>query len=393
MRKYTVRDLALPGKRVLVRVDFNVPVDDTGRITSDNRIRAALPTIEYIRQQGGIVILASHFGRPQGEPNPKYSLQPVAERLAALTGWEVKFAPDCIGPEVLRVVRAAQPGDIIMLENLRFHREEEKNDPEFAARLAELADYYVNDAFGAAHRAHASTEGAAKHFALPAAGLLMEKEIRYLSQVLESPARPLVAIIGGAKVSDKLSVIRNLLPKVDQLLLGGGLIFNFLKARGLEIGNSIYEDDLRTETEALLNAANLKLPVDVVITNNPDAPTQVRNVTVNEIPHDWSGMDIGKESAADYSRVIAAARTIVWAGPMGRFELEPFAGGTRAVAQAVANATAQGAVSVVGGGDTGAALKKFGLADRVSHISTGGGACLEFLEGRRLPGIAVLKDK
>jgi phosphoglycerate kinase len=391
--KYTVQDLALKGKRVFLRVDLNVPVDESGKITSDNRIRAVLPTINYVLEQGGIPILASHFGRPKGQPNPKYSLKPVAERLSALIGRPVKLAPDCVGPETEGIVKSAVPGDIVLLENLRFHAEEEKNDPAFAGSLARLADYYVNDAFGAAHRAHASTEGMAHLFPTPAAGLLMEKEITYLSGVLETPVKPFVAIIGGAKVSDKLDVIKNLATKVDRLLLGGGLVFNFFKAKGYEIGKSLHEDEMMDATRALLNEPKVRLPEDVTVGSAPDKTAQARNVLCREIPKDWYGLDIGTAAAADYAGMARAAKTIVWAGPLGMFEVDQFANGTRAVAQAVAEATAQGATSVVGGGDTGAALAKFGLKQQVSHVSTGGGACLEFLEGRNLPGIAALKDK
>jgi phosphoglycerate kinase len=393
LNKYTIRDLAVKGKRVFIRVDFNVPVDDAGRIASDNRITAALPTINYLREQGGIPILASHFGRPKGVPNLKYSLRPVAERLSELLNRPIKFAPDCIGPEALKAVRGLVPGDVLLLENLRFHAEEEKNDLGFARALAGLADFYVNDAFGAAHRAHASTEGMARLFPAPAAGLLMEKEINYLGRVLEFPVRPFVAIIGGAKFRDKLGVIRNLVTKVDRLLLGGGLVFNFLKAQGLEIGSSLHEDGLLEETRALLKETKIQIPTDVVIGNRTDAAADARNVTVREIARDWIGLDIGAATAEAYRRLITPAKTIIWSGPMGMFELDQFAGGTQAVAQAVAEATAKGALSVVGGGDTGAALSKFDLKKQVSHVSTGGGACLEFLEGRNLPAVAVLKDK
>jgi len=393
LNKFTVKDLPVKGKRVFVRVDFNVPMSDTGKILSDNRIKAALPTINYILEQGGIPILASHFGRPKGKRDPKYTLRPVAEHLSGLVNRPVKFAPDCIGPETEALVKATRFGDIVLLENLRFHPEEEKNDPAFAAALAGLAELYVNDAFGAAHRAHASTQGMAKHFAAPAAGLLMEKEICFLSKVTEQPVSPFVAIIGGAKVSDKLGVIRNLLPKVDTLLLGGGVIFNFFKAKGLEIGKSLWEPDLMAETKSLLGETKIRLPSDVVVGNSTDKTAQARNVAANAIPADWLGLDIGSESSAQYADIIARAKTIVWAGPLGLYELDQFAAGTQAVAQAIAEATARGATSVVGGGDTAAALGKFGLKKQVTHVSTGGGASLEFLEGRELPGISALKDK
>jgi phosphoglycerate kinase len=393
LNKFTVRDLDVKGERVFVRVDFNVPMSDTGKITSDNRIKAALPTIKYIIEQGGIPILASHFGRPKGKRDPAYTLRPVAEHLSGLLNRPVKFAPDCIGPETEALVKATRFGDIVLLENLRFHAEEEKNDPQFAKALSDLADLYVNDAFGAAHRAHASTEGMAKYFVTPAAGLLMEKEIVFLSRVTEQPVHPFVAVIGGAKVSDKLGVIRNLLPKVDSLLLGGGVIFNFLKAKGLEIGKSLCEPEMIDETKSLLSEAKIRLPSDVVVGNSTDKNAEARNVAANAIPADWFGLDIGSESAAQYADEIARAKTIVWAGPMGFYELDQFAAGTQAVAQAIAEATARGATSVVGGGDTAAALGKFGLKKQVTHVSTGGGASLEFLEGRNLPGIAALKSK
>jgi phosphoglycerate kinase len=393
LNKYTIKDLALQGKRVFVRVDFNVPMDEAGKITSDNRIRASLPTINYVLSQGGIPILASHFGRPLGTRDLKYSLKPVVKRLAEVLGRAVKFLPDCVGPETEAKVRRARPGDVVLLENLRFHAEEEKNDPGFAQALAKLADLYVNDAFGAAHRAHASNVGMAKLFPLPAAGLLMEREIVYLSQALESPGRPLVAIVGGAKISHKLGVIKNLSDKVDTLLLGGGLVFNCFKAKGWEIGQSLHEDELLEEARALLDEPKIRLPADVVVGNSKDKNAEARNVPAEAIPRDWFGLDIGAASARDYAEIVSRAKTIIWAGPMGMFELDQFANGTRAVAEAVVEATVKGATSVVGGGDTGAALGRFGLKKQVSHISTGGGACLEFLEGRSLPGIAALKDK
>ena len=393
MNKYTVRDLALKGKRVFVRVDFNVPMSNDGKITSDNRIKAALPTINYILEQGGIPILASHFGRPKGLRNPAYPLRPVAECLSGLVNRPVKFAPDCIGPETEALVKTTRPGDIVLLENLRFHPEEEKNDPQFAKSLADLAELYVNDAFGAAHRAHASTEGMAKYFLTPAAGLLMEKEITFLSRVTEQPEHPYVAVIGGSKVSDKLGVIGNLLPKVDTLLLGGGIIFNFLKAKGLEIGKSLFEPEMMRETTSLLKEPKIRLPSDVVVGDSTDKTAQARNVAADAIPADWLGLDIGSAGASDFADIISRAKTIVWAGPMGLYELDQFANGTQAVAQAIAEATAKGATSVVGGGDTAAALGKFGLKQQVTHVSTGGGASLEFLEGRSLPGIAALKNK
>jgi phosphoglycerate kinase len=338
-------------------------------------------------------VLASHFGRPKGTPDHKYSLKPVAERLAELVGRPVRFAPDCIGPETQSIVKSTRPGEIVLLENLRFHAGEEANDPVFSRALALMVDLYVNDAFGTAHRAHASTEGMARIFPMPAAGLLMEKEIAFLSRVLENPAQPAVAIIGGGKVSDKLGVIRNLLPKVDTLLVGGGLVFNFLKAKGLEIGRSVWQEKMLGESKALLSEPKLRLPEDIRIGSTADKTAQVKNVPADAIPADWHGLDIGDAAAAAYAGIVTRARTIIWAGPLGMCELDEFAVGTQTVAQAVAEATARGAVSVVGGGDTGAALGKFGLKKQVSHVSTGGSACLEFLEGRQLPGISVLKDR
>ncbi|MEO0093373.1 MAG: phosphoglycerate kinase [candidate division WOR-3 bacterium] len=393
MKKLSIKDLPIKNKKVFVRVDFNVPMDETGKIRSDARIQAALPTIEYIIKNQGIAILASHLGKPKGKRDLKYSLRPVAQRLSELLKKPVLFAEDCIGESVEKVISETKPGDVVLLENLRFHPEEEKNDPNFAKALANLADLYVNDAFGTAHRAHASTEGMAKLFDKPAAGLLLEKEIDYLSSVIESPQHPFVGIIGGAKISDKLAVIKNLLLKVDNLILGGGLIFNFYKAKGYEIGKSIFEPELLNEAKGLLNEKKVYLPEDVVVSNNTDGLGIINTVAWNEIPSDFIGLDIGSKTIKSYQALLRSAKMIVWAGPMGMFEIEQFAQGTKAVAEAVVTATQNGAISVVGGGDTVAALEKFGLTDKVSHASTGGGATLEFLEGKTLPGIAVLKDK
>ncbi|MEO0114860.1 MAG: phosphoglycerate kinase [candidate division WOR-3 bacterium] len=393
MKKLSIKDLPIKNKKVFVRVDFNVPMDETGKIRSDARIQAALPTIEYIIKNQGIAILASHLGKPKGKRDLKYSLRPVAQRLSELLKKPVLFAEDCIGESVEKVISETKPGDVVLLENLRFHPEEEKNDSNFAKALANLADLYVNDAFGTAHRAHASTEGMAKLFDKPAAGLLLEKEIDYLSSVIESPQHPFVGIIGGAKISDKLAVIKNLLLKVDNLILGGGLIFNFYKAKGYEIGKSIFEPELLNEAKGLLNEKKVYLPEDVVVSNNTDGLGIINTVAWNEIPSDFIGLDIGSKTIKSYQALLRSAKMIVWAGPMGMFEIEQFAQGTKAVAEAVVTATQNGAISVVGGGDTVAALEKFGLTDKVSHASTGGGATLEFLEGKTLPGIAVLKDK
>ncbi len=390
--KKTVRDVDVAGRRVLVRVDFNVPMEG-GVVTDDRRIREALPTIRYLVERGARVILASHLGRPGGTPDPRFRLAPVGERLSALLGQPVPVLPDCVGPEVAAAVAALQPGQVVLLENLRFHPGEEANDPAFAAQLAALADLYVNDAFGTAHRAHASTVGVAT--LLPAvAGFLMEKELRHLGRALEDPVRPFVAILGGKKVSDKIAVIRHLLTRADSLLLGGGMAYTFLRARGHEIGASLCEPDrLALATDLLAEAARrgvaVHLPVDVVVAEavRADAPTRV--VPASAIPPGWAGVDIGPETAAHFAGVIAQAGTVLWNGPMGVFEIPAFAAGTRAVAEAMARASA---VTIVGGGDTAAAVDAFGLADRMTHVSTGGGASLEFLEGRELPGVAVLQD-
>jgi phosphoglycerate kinase len=403
MAKLTVRDVDVAGKKVLVRVDFNVPLDEGGRITDDTRIRASLPTIHYLLENGAAVILMSHLGRPKGGPDPKYSLAPTADRLQELlgSGVKVKFVGDCNGDEVRQAARELQPGEVLVLENLRFHKEEEAHDSDFAGQLAGLADIYVNDAFGSAHRAHASTEGVAHH--LPAySGLLMEREISIMGKALEDPERPFVAILGGAKVSDKMGVIGNLLNKVDVLVIGGGMANTFLKAIGIPIGESLVENDRVRDAEALVGRANLQnvrlmLPRDAVIAGEMSATAQARTVDLHDLPPDidengWRILDIGPETAAEYGAAIRDGRTIVWNGPMGVFELEPFAAGTRAVAQAVCDATRDGATSIVGGGDSVAAIEQMDLADCVTHVSTGGGASLEFLEGRTLPGVAALRD-
>jgi 3-phosphoglycerate kinase len=376
----------------MVRVDFNVPMED-GRITDDRRIRESLPTIRHLLDHRARVILASHLGRPKGRVDPAFTLRPVGERLQTLLGRSVALLPDCVGPAVETAVRAMQPGDVVLLENLRFHAAEEANDPAFAASLARLADLYVNDAFGTAHRAHASTAGIASH--LPAvAGLLVEKELRHLGQALQAPVRPFVAILGGKKVSDKIGVIRSLLSRADVLLIGGGMAYTFLHAQGYAIGASLCEtDSLPLAAELVATAAvrgvTLHLPVDVVVAEAVAAGAAHNVVPVGAIPAGWAGVDIGPSTAALFAGVIAQAGTILWNGPMGVFEIPAFAGGTRAVAEAMAQSKA---VTVVGGGDTSAAVEELGLADRMTHLSTGGGASLEFLEGRELPGIAVLQD-
>jgi phosphoglycerate kinase len=391
--KQTIRDIDVAGKRALVRVDFNVPMDKaTGAITDDNRIRAALPTVEYLRDQGARVILASHLGRPDGKVVESMRLAPVAQRLSELLGAPVQTARDCVGPEVEAAVAGLKDGDVLMLENLRFHPEEEANDPEFARRLATLADVYVNDAFGTAHRAHASTEGVAHH--LPAvAGLLMEKELDYLGRAVGEPERPFAAIIGGAKISGKIDVLKNLLGKADLILVGGGMANTFFKAQGMNVGDSLVEDDQMDVATSVLRDAQgagtrVELPVDAVIADAFDAGANARTVRIDEgIPAGWRIMDIGPETLRRYIEALKDARTVVWNGPMGVFEFPPFAEGTLGLARAVAKLDA---VTVVGGGETAAAVDQAGVADTITHVSTGGGASLKFLEGKTLPGVAAL---
>jgi phosphoglycerate kinase len=393
MDKQTIRDIDWRGKRAIVRVDFNVPLDGD-QITDDTRIRAALPTIQALRDGGAAVVLMSHLGRPKGQVNAKYSLAPAARRLSELLGVAAPLQPDCIGPKVAASVQALKPGDVTLLENLRFHPEEEANDPSFARQLAALGDVYVDDAFGSAHRAHASTEGITHD--LPAvAGLLMERELAALSRALDNPAHPFVTILGGAKVSDKIGVIQNLLSKVDALLIGGGMANTFLAAQGRPIGKSLNELDKADLARDLLDQARqrnvtLALPTDVVIALQMNADAPRRTVGVDAVPDDQAIFDIGPETIAAYKDLLNGAQTIVWNGPMGVFEVAPFAAGTRAIAEAVA---ASDAFSIVGGGDSVAAIEEAGLADRISHVSTGGGASLEFLEGRTLPGVAALDDR
>jgi phosphoglycerate kinase len=398
MNKLTINDIDLKNKKVLVRVDFNVPLDDNLNITDDNRITSTLPTIKKIIADGGMAILMSHLGRPKGKPNPKYSLKPVAARLSQLLGKEVKLAPDCIGDQVKAMVNAMKSGDVILLENLRFHEEEEKNNPEFAKQLAELGDVYVNDAFGSAHRAHASTEGLTKYMSVSVAGYLMQKELDYLGGAIENPKRPYLAILGGAKISGKIDVIMNLFDKVDSMIIGGGMAYTFYKAQGMEIGSSLLEAekiDLAKQVLEKAKTSKMKLlfPVDVVVAKefNNDSPSEV--VSINKMPSDKMGLDIGPESIKLFREEILKSKTIVWNGPMGVFEMDNFAKGTAAVAAALVEATGKGAITVIGGGDSAAAISKAGLADKVSHVSTGGGASLEFLEGKILPGVAALTDK
>lgn len=393
MKKKTVQDLDASGRKILVRVDFNVPQDDTGAIMDDTRIRAALPTIRLLRERGGKVILVSHLGRPKGKVAEKYRMDPVAKRLSELLGVAVTKVNDCIGPEVEQAVAGMQPGDIVMLENVRFYAEEEANDPGFAKKLAGLADLFVNDAFGTAHRAHASTEGVAK--VLPGvAGLLMQKEIEIMGKALEDPARPFVAVLGGAKVSDKIGVIKNLLTKVDVLLIGGGMAYTFLKARGLEIGKSLLDNekvDLARELmqQAAQKGVKMLLTEDVVVAKEFSADTEYKTVKVSQIPADWQGVDIGPETIKQFSDEIAKAKTLIWNGPMGVFEIIPFDNGTRAIAEAIAKCNG---TTIIGGGDSAAAVEQMGFAEKITHVSTGGGASLEFLEGIELPGVRVLQD-
>ena len=394
MSKLSITDINVSGKRVFMRVDYNVPLNDASEITDDTRIRASLPTIQYALGQGARLILASHLGRPKGKPNPKMSLKPAATRLSELLGKPVAFAADCVGPEVEKQAQALKDGEVLLLENLRFHPEEEKNVPEFARRLAALAEVYVNDAFGTAHRAHASTEGIT-HFLSPcAAGMLMEKELEYLGKAVQNPARPYVAIVGGAKVSDKIELLENFAKLADTVLVGGAMAYTFLKAEGVEVGQSKVEDDKLESAKALLNFAKSSgkkflLPKDHVVAEKFDASAPAEVVNTQNIPVGWIGLDIGPATRAEYAREIAGAKTIVWNGPMGVFEMSQFAEGTLAIARAVA---ASSALSIVGGGDSVAAVKKMGVADKISHISTGGGAALEFLSGLKLPGVEALTD-
>lgn len=398
MRTRTVRDLTdaeLAGRRALVRVDFNVPLASTGDVADDTRISAALPTIRWLAERGARIVLLSHFGRPKGAPDPRYSLAPVARRLETLLGREVRFLGETIGPAAVAATRALRDGDVLLLENTRFLAGEESNDDEVARALATLGDLYVNDAFGAAHRAHASTAGVAAHCRPAVAGLLMEKELAYLGGALAAPERPFVAILGGSKISGKIDVVEALLPKVDHLLIGGAMACTFFRAMGCETGRSLVEPERIDMARDLLDraGATLELPVDAIVAPSMEAGDRARAVARDAVPPDEAVFDIGPASIARFAAIIAAAKTVLWNGPMGVFERPPFDAGTRAIAQAMAEATERGATTIIGGGDSAAAVADAGLEARMSHVSTGGGASLEFLEGKRLPGVAVLDTR
>ena len=398
MAKLSIDDLTLKGKNVLVRVDFNVPLDDRQQVTDDFRIRSALPTINKISKAGGRAILCSHLGRPKGQKIPEMSLKPVAKKLGELLGKPVQFVEDCIGPEVLTKKKALKDGDVLLLENLRFHKAETDNDPGFSEALSQGCDLYVNDAFGSAHRAHASTEGVTKYFNQSAAGYLMQKEMDYLGKAVENPKRPFVTILGGAKISGKIDVISNLMNKADYLLIGGGMIFTFYKAQGKEIGKSLLEEDRLDMAKELLDKfqsskCKLVLPEDVLVADKFETGAKTKTVGVDQIPAEWQGVDIGPKTMNKFEEILDKAATVLWNGPMGVFEIPEFAKGTEEIAHYLARITGKGAITVVGGGDSAAAVKKFNLSDKLSHVSTGGGASLEFLEGKVLPGVAALTDK
>ncbi len=398
MQKITVSDINFRGRKVLLRVDFNVPVDNAGNITDDRRISSTLPTINKILNDGGIVIACSHMGRPKGKAVRELSLKPVAKRLSELLGKEVLFAEDCIGPEASNLAGRLSEGDCLLLENLRFHTEEEQNDPEFARKLFSLADIYVNDAFGTAHRAHASTVAVTQYFSQSVAGLLMEKELYFLGQALDNPIRPLVAIFGGAKVSSKIEVIENLLGKVDALLIGGGMVFTFAKAMGYQVGDSLVEEDRVELAKRLIktfkhSGTKVLFSTDAIVSKEISDSAATDVVTIEKVPDGMKGLDIGPDSVKLFKEAIQEANTIIWNGPMGVFEHKPFKSGTVAIAQELADLTSRGAITIIGGGDTAAAIASLNLQEKFTHISTGGGASLEFLEGRSLPGVEVLTDQ
>jgi phosphoglycerate kinase len=397
MQKKSLSDISTQGKRVLMRVDFNVPLDENKRITDDKRIVESLPSIKKVLENGGRLILMSHLGRPKGKVNPEFSLAPVALRLAELIECPVTMAKDCVGTEVMQQVLAMQDGEVLLLENLRFHAEEEANDPDFSRELASLGEVYVNDAFGTAHRAHASTEGITHYVQTAVAGFLIERELLYLGKALQEPERPFVAILGGSKISGKIDVLENLFKKVDTVLIGGAMVFTFFKAQGYAIGKSLVEESKIELALAILEQAKNKgikllLPTDVILAPAVSGDVNFYTDKISSIPDDMIGVDIGPDTAEMYRNEILSARTVLWNGPMGVFEIDNFAAGTMAVAQALAEATAKGATTIVGGGDSAAAIAKAGLAKEITHISTGGGASLEFLEGKELPGISALND-
>ena len=394
MDKKSIKDVDIKDKKVLIRVDFNVPMDKDRNITDDIRIKAALPTIEYVLDQGGKAVIMSHLGRPKGQLREEMSLQPVGKRLQELIGKPVITLKDCVGPEIEETVKKMKPGEVVLLENLRFHNEETDNDPEFARKLSLLGDIFVNDAFGTCHRAHASTEGVT-HYLKSVAGFLVEKEIAYFERINRSPAKPFVLLLGGAKVSDKIPVIENMLPKVDEIMIGGAMAYTFLKQRGIPIGSSRYEENVKDIASTILTEAKEKgvevtLPLDHVVCDNLDDPKQIKTTEDAEIEEGFLGVDIGPKTIKAFADRLQTAGTIVWNGPMGVFEKDEFANGTRMIAGAIAGSPA---ISIVGGGDSAAAAKKFGVEDKLSHVSTGGGASLEYLEGKTLPGIAALEDK
>ncbi|MBR3457789.1 MAG: phosphoglycerate kinase [Selenomonadaceae bacterium] len=397
MNKKTIKDIDVKGKKVFVRVDYNVPFDENQNITNDERMVRTLPTINYLLDHGAAVILACHIGRPSEAREPQFSTKHLVDHLSEILKKDVKWASDCVGPEAEAAAKDLKPGEVLLLENLRYHKAEKKNDPEFAKQLASLADVAVDDAFGVSHRGHASNSGIAKYVEV-VAGFLMEAEINYIGKTLEAPQHPFVAIIGGAKVSDKIGVINNLIDKVDTIIIGGGMAHTFDAAKGLPIGDSLCEPDKYDLARDLLKKAEEKgvkviLPVDLVIADKFDKDANFKTVPVDQVPDGWQALDSGVETSKEYVKALEGAKTVIWNGPMGVFEFDNFAKGTLAVAQAVAKATEEGAVSIVGGGDSVAALKKTGLTEKISHVSTGGGATLEFLEGKEMPGVAAIADK